>query len=335
VNPLHCVPIEHPAQGLSAAASVLPAGTSPATYRRHALHGDERIWVEKNCYIDLWIALTHSLGLQPLAMLGVTAGIDFLGDQWTFFKPSHDDLRRAYGIDVQELTLWRPLREHVLEHLGAGRLVSVEADAFWLPDTAATDYRAQHAKTTIVVAACDPAARQLTYFHNAGLFRLEGEDFDATLASGGLPLPLFAEVVCIDRRVVRDDAALRALARQRLADHLAWRPAHNPVLRFAGRFATELPWLQHEGLATYHAWAFANTRQLGAAMELLALHLRWLGGLDAAAADFEAVAQGCKTLILKAARAVAGRRPLDAADLFDTMAGAWERGMASLEAAQA
>ena len=52
-------------------------------------------WVEKNCYVDVWIELLHALGLEPLAMLAFTVAVDFEGDQWTFFKPSHDDLRRA------------------------------------------------------------------------------------------------------------------------------------------------------------------------------------------------------------------------------------------------
>ncbi len=311
--------------------NALPPGGSPENFSRHALHAEERIWVEKNCYIDLWISLAHCHGLQPLAMLGVCAAVDFLGDQWTFFKPSHDALRSLYGIDVQELTLWRPLQEHVLEHLGAGRLISVEADAFWLPDTAATDYQRQHSKTTIVIVACDPQAEELLYFHNAGLYRLLGADCQNTLANGGLPLPLFAETISLGRRVQRSEADLRAECRGRLREHLAWRPAGNPVRRFEAGFAAELPRLQQQGLANYHAWAFANTRQFGAAMELLALHLRWLAGQEAAAAEFETVAEACKVFILKAARAVAGPRPLDAAALFESMASAWQRGMDGLE----
>jgi hypothetical protein len=95
--------------------------------------------------------------------------------------------------------------------------------------------------------------------------------------------------------------------------------------------------LQERGLPHYHAWAFATTRQLGAAMELLALHLRWLSevgrvrGLAAAADDMMTVSNGAKTFILKAARAVNSRKPLDAAPLFDEMATAWERGMGRVE----
>ena len=91
-------------------------------------------------------------------------------------------------------------------------------------------------------------------------------------------MPLFAETVRIDRARA---AARRRAARDRrarcCAQHLARRPADNPVTRFGERFARDLPWLHERGLAYYHAWAFATMRQLGAAFELAALHLRWLG----------------------------------------------------------
>lgn len=310
----------------------------PALHQRHGLHGDDRIWVEKNCYVDVWIGLLHALGLQPLAVLGGTVALDFLGDQWTFYKPSHDDLRAMYGVEVQELTLWRPLAEHVREHLDAGRLVSVEADAWWLPDTAATDYRRQHTKTTILIVRDEPQAERLTYFHNAGLYSLSGEDYRATLANAGSALPLFAEWIAVQRRLQRPQAVLRAMARQRLSQHLEWACAIDaPVARFAQRLSSELADLQQLGdpgqaLATYHAWAFANTRQLGAAMELLALHLQWLGGHEAAAGHCLAVSQGAKTLILKLARAVV--RPHSAAPdaLLAEMHDHWCAAMAALKA---
>ena len=34
--------------------------------------------------------------------------------------------------------------DHLVEHVAAGKLVSTEADAFWMPDTAGTDYHRQH-----------------------------------------------------------------------------------------------------------------------------------------------------------------------------------------------
>lgn len=81
-----------------------------------ALNGPDRIWAETNCYTDLWLSVLTALRLDPHACLAYTLAVDFLDDQWTFFKPSHDDLRILYGIDTQEMTLWRPLVEHVLEH---------------------------------------------------------------------------------------------------------------------------------------------------------------------------------------------------------------------------
>ncbi len=60
-----------------------------ANYQRHALHAEDRAWVEKNCYIDIWIEVLHALGLDPLPVLPFTLTIDFETDQWTFFKPPH------------------------------------------------------------------------------------------------------------------------------------------------------------------------------------------------------------------------------------------------------
>ncbi len=155
---------------LAMSSIVALPGLSASGYKRHMLHSEERAWVEKNCYIDIWIEFIHALGLNPLAIMPFTATIDFEDDQWTFFKPPHDELRDLYGIEVQELNVWRPLLEHATEHLAAGRLISTEADAFWLPDTGGTDYRRQHTKSTIVLAELDLPNRRLGYFHNAGYF---------------------------------------------------------------------------------------------------------------------------------------------------------------------
>ncbi len=316
-------------------ATALP-GLDPATYRRHALHGESAQWPEKNCYIDLWIELIHAFGGDPHAMLGHTLPVDFEGDQWTFFKPSHDQLRRLYGLDVQELTIWRPLADHALEHLASGKLVSVEADAWWLPDTAGTDYRQKHTKTTIVLADIDLDARRLVYFHNAGCFALDGEDFDATFRLGQPEdpayLPLFAEVIRSDRRVLRPLAELRAAARADLAEQYARRPASNPVRRFAEAFERDLPLLRERGLAHYHAWAFAGTRQLGAAAELSARWLQWMHEAPPPAAlraidAFDRLSAGAKTFILKGARVVSSSKPADLAALFGGMVEAWDEGM--------
>jgi hypothetical protein len=303
-----------------------------ARYARHVLHAEDRVWVEKNCYVDIWIEVIHAVGCEPLAILPFVVALDFEGDQWTFFKPPHDELRDLYGIDVQELNCWRPLLEHAAEHVAAGKLVSTEADAWWLPDTSGTDYRTQHTKSTIVINELDE--RRLGYFHNAGYFTLEGEDFDKTFERR--EMPFFAELVRIDRVVRRPHEELAALSGKLLARHLARRPATNPVARFAARFANDLPELQARGLPYYHAWAFATVRQLGAAAELAAMHLRWLAGGDGgqyapAAAAYDAISTGAKSFILKAARAVNTKKPFDPSASFDEWARAWDTAIGTLE----
>jgi hypothetical protein len=316
-------------------------------YRRHPLHAEDRTFVEKNCYVDIWIEVLHALGCEPLAIAPFVVAIDFEGDQWTFFKPPHDELRDLYGVDVQELNVWRPLIDHAREHLAAGKLISTEADAFWLPDTAGTDYRTTHTKSTIVLADLDEGARRLGYFHNAGYFVLEGEDFDRTfhLHAPRPPefMPLFAEVIRTDRVVRREPGELATRARTLLARHLARRPTDNPVARFGARFAQDLPALTAAGLPHYHAWAFATTRQLGAAAEYAALHLRWLadhGAVDAAAiapaiAAYTDLATGTKAFILKAARAVNSKKPLDASASFEGWSAAWQTAMDAMVASVA
>jgi len=315
----------------------------PARYQRHALHAEERDWVEKNCYIDIWIEVLHAQGLEPLAMLPFTVAVDFEGDQWTFFKPPHGELWVLYGVDVQEMTVWRPLLEHVVLHTAAGRMVSTEADAFFLPDTRGTDYRAQHTKTTIIVVDVDVEQRRLGYFHNAGYFTLEGDDF-AGLFRLNAPrdpayMPLFAELIRTDRvrRLTPDQ--LRRHGAELLRRHTARIPTANPVEAFAARFAADLPRLQEEGLAVYHAYAFATVRQLGAAAELACLFLRWLNATDstlAEAADaYARLSAGMKALILKGARAVNAKRPVDFAPLFQAASADWALATERLRAAAA
>ena len=317
---------------------VLP-DLSPGTYRRHLVHGEAMVWVEKNCYVDLWIGLLHTLKLEPLALLPFTVAVDFEGDQWTFFKPPLEDLRDLYGIDVQELTVWRPLIEHAVEHLSAGKFINAEVDAFWLPDVAGTDYRIKHSKTSILLANLDLEAQRLGYFHNAGYFELCGEDFSQLfrLEAPTDPkfLPLFAEIIRIDRVVRRQQDELAASSFELLRRYFGRRPLSNPFHRFGHRFAEDIPELQAKRLPHYHAWAFASVRQAGAAFELAASNLRWQAGFDhpglVAVADcFDVISQSNKALILKGARAVNSGRPLDATLIVSEMAQAWDRGTALL-----
>jgi Domain of unknown function (DUF1839) len=329
---------------MSAEATARPAAAQaltldPARYVPHRLHSPELIWVEKNCYVDVWIELLHALGLDPMALMAFTLGVDFEGDQWTFFKPPHADLKHLYGIDVQEMYVWRSLLEHALEHLEAGKFISTEADAYWLPDTVATDYRRKHTKTTIILAAVDSDSRRFSYFHNGSYFSAEGEDFAKLFRVDTPPdptfMPFFAEIIRSDRMKRHDGATLRELSRECLRQHIAWRPRDNPLIRFQERFARDVPLLAREGMDTYHAWVFGTLRQLGAAAELSALYLRWLeedpANPGAVAADaLLRISSASKSLVLKVARAVNSKRALDASASFEEMASAWEAATAAL-----
>ena len=326
------------------------AQLDPATYRRHPIHGEDRAWPETNCYTDLMVEMVHALGFDPVAMLPFTLAIDFEGDQWTFFKPSACELYELYGFDVQELAIARPLAEHVAEQVGAGRVVLVEVDSWHLPDTAGTAYRTAHAKTTIGVNRIDLAAGRMAYFHNAGYFAVEGEDFRRLMrvvapapdddARGQAPsgaqvsLPPYAEFVKWRRdfRPPRGGALVgRSLEFARR--HVERIPAENPFPRWKARFVDDLPRLLRKELC-FDDYAFAHMRQFGSCYELAATWLRWLAGhgvssVEEPAAALQQIDEGAKALQFQLASAVARGRALDTAPV-DAMAALWEVAMEPL-----
>ena len=316
-------------------------GLDAASYRRHTLHADSQAWVEKNCYIDVWIEILHAAKLDPTPALAFTLASDFDGDQWTFYKPPHVDLSVLYGVAVQELNMWKPLLDHALFHTAAGRLVMTEADAFWLPDTQGTDYRAHHVKSTIAIETIDLEAKQLGYFHNAGYYRLEGEDFVNTFRLDAAPdpkfMPFFAELVKFDQVVHLPEAELAARSTEQLKGWLARRPKTNPIRRFGQYFAQELEYIRARGLDFYHAFAFATTRQLGSGYELSAEYLRWLErqtpkGYEQAALPLAEISSSAKAMILKGARAANSKKPVDFEPIFEEMAQHWDAAMSALDA---
>ena len=200
-----------------------------------------------------------------------------------------------------------------------------EVDSFHLPDLASTSYRTEHVKSTIVVEAVDVDARRLRYFHNAGYFELEGDDFDGLFAAG--PLPLYVEALRLDAGPAPDDLA--AVARALLAGHLARRPADNPFRRYAERLEADLPELLDGTSADFHAYAFHNPRLVGASMELLATHVRWVLGEagEPAAAALDEVVGGAKMLLFRLAR----RRAFDVAGVVAPMADAYDEAVGRLD----
>jgi hypothetical protein len=309
-----------------------PFASQTSEYVAHSIHRRERAWAETNCYVDLWVEVVHTLGFDPHAALAFTLSADFEGDQWTFFKPPLGDLLELYGIDVQELAVWRPFADHVVEQVKLGRLVISEADAFYLPDTAGTDYRQAHRKTTIGIAAIDLEAQRLGYFHNTAFYWLEGDDFMGALQAH-VSMPLYSEFARLDRLKRHSPGALRALALTQARAHLQRRPAENPLARFAKRFTDDLRWLTQGDLATWHTYAFVTLRQVGACAEIASVFLRWLEleAATTAATQYEIISTTAKTLILKGARAVNGRRTVDFTEALTLMSDAWARAMQALQ----
>ena len=304
----------------------------PSTYLSHPLHADDRAYAETNCYADIVIELLHARGDEPLAALGRAIRTDFEGDQWTFFKPDPHDLETLFGLDIHEVQPYRSLPDQILEQLAAGRTLIVELDSWYLPDTHATAYRREHVKSSAVMAAIDPGRRRLQYFHNRGLYALEGEDFDGALRVHVQPgddhLPPYTELVRFDAGARLTGDTLKAEARRLLDGHLRLAPQTNPFARFATALGDDLPRLLGQNHADYHAYAFATVRMAGSAFELCASHLEWLFGDRAAAPRdrFAAIVAGSKALSFKLAR----RKPFDAEPLLAELATAWDEAMESI-----
>jgi hypothetical protein len=81
----------------------------PAVWKPQALHAGERIWLETNCYIDVWAELLPALGHPAEAALAFTVRQDFEGDHFTFFKFPLEDLETLFGLAVQELAIYDTL----------------------------------------------------------------------------------------------------------------------------------------------------------------------------------------------------------------------------------
>jgi hypothetical protein len=311
----------------------------PAHYARHAIHGENRVWAETNCYVDVWVELLHAWGFDPVAALPFTLALDFEGDQWTFFKFPSEDLYEAYGLEVQELAIWRPLVLHVEEQVARGRPVLVELDSYHLPDTAGTAYRREHVKSTVAVVAIDVRGGRLGYFHNQGYYHLGGEDFAqvfrTTEPKDPATLPPYVEFVKRRSEAVQGGDALLRTSLQLLRRHLLRLPEANPFDAFRTRLEADLGWLGGEGLESFHLYSFATLRQFGACYELAATYLRWLqerSGTPLAGpiADFEGLSTAGKTLQFHLARAVARKKTLDLSPLAG-MAARWRSALGDLK----
>jgi Domain of unknown function (DUF1839) len=309
------------------------SGKDPASYQPHALHRQDRVYVETNCYTDIVIELLHACGYEPLAAFGHLVRMDFEGDQWTFFKPPPEDLERLFGIDIHEMQPYRPLPVQIAEQLEQRRTIIVELDSWYLPDTASTSYRTEHVKTSVAADAIDMAGERLRYFHSAGLYELGGEDYRGVFRVGAGEfsadvLPPYTELVRFDAGPRLEGDRLRDTAGELLRAHLTKLPSQNPFERFGAQLERELPALLEAGLDAYHAYAFATVRMAGSGFEIAASHLDWLLGERAASAvgALTEIVDACKAMSFRLAR----RRPFDPEPLLSSLAGAWTRAMDAL-----
>ncbi len=307
-------------------------GIDPAGYEPHRLHAPGRTYLETNCYVDVLIELLHARGDEPLAMLGSIVRTDWEGDQFTYAKPRYVDLDRLFGIDVHEMLPYRSLPEHIEEQLGLGRTVLVEIDAWYLPDTAATSYRREHLKTTVAPETIDRDCERMRYFHNAGFFELEGDDYRGAFRM--LPhftddvMDPFLELVQFDAGPRLRPGELRDAARELLGQHYARRPEHNPFRSWADQLAEDLPRLLAGEPEDYHAYAFVTVRMVGSAFELCADHIDYVLPAEGAraAGAFRRIVEGTKTVSFRLAR----RRPFDPEPALASLAEAWDEGMEEL-----
>jgi hypothetical protein len=300
----------------------------PAHYQGSDLHGLDRDWPETNCYNDVWIEVLSTLGHQPAAAFGFKLCQDFEGDQITIFKVRQSDLQRLYCIAVHELALYDTLLVHSLRQLQLGRLVLVEVDAFYLPDT--KSYRTEHTKTTIGINAIDSAARTLEYFHGPGYFSLNNADFDGILGIrqpvGSVSLFPYAEFVRF-LGPSRPDNLVAADAISILQDYRDQVPEASPIVAFRRGLERHCDGLA-EGTIDFDAYAFNTVRQLGANFELMASHFDWLtksGLIDLAAPSASArrISTLSKTLLFQLARLASRRKTRDFNVILDDLGQAY------------
>jgi hypothetical protein len=285
-----------------------------AKWTPQPLHAGERIWLETNCYVDVWAELLPALGHPAEAALAFTVKQDFEGDHFTFFKFPLEDLEALFGLRVQELAIYDTVEKHLLEQGARGRVVLVEVDSHFLPDAGPT-YHKSHAKSTIAVIKLEPAVRKLGYFHNTAYHELSGDDYD-----GLFHRPPADNMFPYCEFVKRDGEALggKALVGRSLdilRKHLRHLPDAHPVKAWRAALPGHFERLAARDMDYFHLYAFNLPRQLGANFEMLGTYLDWLGaggekGLAEAASASRRIAQQCKAVQFQLAR-MANRRKFD------------------------
>jgi hypothetical protein len=306
-------------------------GLSAATWKPQVLHAPDRVWLETNCYVDVWAELLPALGHPAEAALAFTVRQDFEGDHFTFFKFPLEDLEALFGLAVQELAIYDSVESHTLAQLRRGRAVLIEVDSHWLPD-AGPAYRKEHVKTTVAAVALDRAHRRLGYFHNTGYHELSGRDYEELFRkpTGDRLFP-YVEFVKRDG-VALVGTALRQRSLELLRAHLWRRPKGNLIAAWRAALPGHLETLAARDMDYFHLYAFNLPRQLGANFEMLGTYLDWLAepALAAPAAAARRMAEGAKAIQFQLAR-MANRRRFEIGKLvLDSIEADYDRIMAAV-----
>jgi hypothetical protein len=297
----------------------------------HRWHAESRIWSSANEHIDLWVALLHTLGLDPAPLLTGTFCTDFEGDQWTLARIAPTDIWACYGIAVQELCVWRPLLAHVVEQLDRGNVVIVEVDAFHLPDMVGSSYQREHAKAIIAATGYDRRTHTLRYIHGATGAEVGGDDLDALMTAGigSAQLPPTTQVVRLDRMTSRSERELSVIATALARWHGTRLPHHNPVRSFSDALRAQGAWLAGGDDEHYQRWAFATLQQCGAAFELAGDVCEWLAvhgaTVDQATPHYRDLSRAARTLHQKLVRVPQSGRMPDVTEQMDEMCAMWDR----------
>lgn len=311
----------------------------PAKYQQHAIHTKERDWAETNCYTDVWIEQLHALGFEPIAAMAFTIAIDFEGDQWTFFKFPLNDLYELYGIEVQELVIWKSLATHIEEQINLGRPVLVELDSMYLPDTAGTAYQMEHVKSTISVNSINIKEKKLGYFHAQSYYQLCGSDFDQvfrlTPEFNDSYLEPYVEIAKLDRKpkMKNDDLVTKSI--QLLKLQLAKLPKTNPFHIFKKQLEKDIEWLKSENIEMFHQYSFATLRQFGACFEMASVYISWLADkgendIEKAGTLYKGISEAAKIYQFQLARVVARGKVIELSAI-DDMGNMWQKAKDILE----
>ncbi len=262
------------------ASAIVPQIFPRIAHIPHGLHTGQSTWHTVNPNVSMWVEVLHGWGLEPLAMLGCTVGIDFDRDQFKVLTIPTGDLEVLYGVSSYEVTAYDSLEAHIARQTADGNVVLVDLDAFHLPDMPEC-YGVRHAAVRVAIDRLDGASRSASYYRQGKRFELTGVDFIGAFDTFSPQRQFDPADVRSIRCVSRSDApvlaeAVPAFAVQLLRNHLAALPKRQPIAAFREAFHDGLETLSAGGEAYRHAYVYSTLSRLGSHFELLAAHLQWL-----------------------------------------------------------